>query len=144
MKKVIELNPENAEALNYVAYNNITEDPINLLEAESLAQRALKIMPDSYQILDTMGWVLYKKGETDKAKKLLETALELSIKEKSFEMEIFEHLFVIYSSAKDDKSCDSLKNMLLEMLNSDDYNDNKAEIRVTLERLNDSATKRKN
>ena len=70
MKKVIELNPENAEALNYVAYNNITENPINLLEAESFAERALKLMPDSYQILDTMGWVLYKKGETEKAKKL--------------------------------------------------------------------------
>jgi tetratricopeptide (TPR) repeat protein len=141
MKKVVEINTENAEALNYIGFFYADEQPENLIEAESLVKKALHIMPDSYYILDSMGWVLYKKGDLKEARKFLESALKMSIKENSFESEIFEHLIALYNASKDDKSRDALRNTLLEMLNSDNYSDKKVEIQKIIERINDSTIK---
>ena len=62
MRRAIELNPLHARALNYVGYSLLEEDEPNLEEAESLIRRAFNEEPDSYFILDSMGWVLYLQG----------------------------------------------------------------------------------
>jgi tetratricopeptide (TPR) repeat protein len=46
--------------------------------AISLAEKAYKLMPDNAAILDTYGWLLYKSGERQKGKKLIEKAIRLS------------------------------------------------------------------
>lgn len=143
MEKVISIDPENPEALNYVAYSYVEGSPEKLIEAEALIKKALDIMPDSYYIMDSMGWLLYKKGDLKRSKKFLESALKTAISERTFEHEIIDHLIALYNRTSDNKGLEALQNTLLELLNSDDYNDNKAEIEKILERINGSADKNK-
>ncbi len=77
MKKVIELEPENANALNYLGYTYAEMD-IELDTAESLIKRALEIKPDDGYIIDSLGWVLFKKGRIKEAVDKLEKAAALT------------------------------------------------------------------
>jgi len=76
MKTVIRLDPEHANALNYLGYT-YAELGQNLDEAESLIKTALKQKPDDGYITDSLGWVYFKKGLFSQAVKLLETAVSL-------------------------------------------------------------------
>jgi tetratricopeptide (TPR) repeat protein len=73
IKKVLELEPNNADAQNFLGYT-YAEGGINLDEAERLIRAALRAKPNSGQIIDSLGWVLYKKGQYDKAVPELERA----------------------------------------------------------------------
>jgi tetratricopeptide (TPR) repeat protein len=50
---------------------------VNIDEAEKLIREALRAKPDSGHIIDSLGWVLYKKGQYDKAVVELERAHRL-------------------------------------------------------------------
>ena len=76
MRKVIELDPKHANALNYLGYT-YADLGKNLDEAERLIKEALKHKPNDGYITDSLGWVYYKKGEFDKALKYLKKAVEL-------------------------------------------------------------------
>lgn len=91
MKQVIEKDPENADALNYLGYTYADQN-IRLEEAESLIRRALELEPESGHILDSMGWVHYRQGDYQKARKYLEKAVE-KIDDDPI---IFEHLGDVY------------------------------------------------
>jgi len=80
MKKVIELEEDHVQALNFIAYT-YAEDGINLDEAERMAFKALEKSPDDGYILDTVGWVKYKKGQYAEAIKYLEEAHRIAEKE---------------------------------------------------------------
>ncbi len=77
MRKAIELNPDNAQALNYLGYT-YAEQGKNLDEAERLVKRALDIEPEDGFYIDSLGWVYYQKGEYKKAIEQLERAVNLS------------------------------------------------------------------
>ncbi|MBU8848167.1 MAG: tetratricopeptide repeat protein [Desulfobacterales bacterium] len=87
MKQIIEIDPKDAGALNYLGYS-YADLGIKLDEALSLIKRACEIKPDDGYITDSLGWVYYKKGEYEKAVKYLEKAAELT----SFETIISDHL----------------------------------------------------
>src|SRR5262249_49586679 len=72
-RKVIEEQPNNATALNNLAYL-LAEHGMNADEALKFAQRAQAVEPDTARVADTMGWVLYHKGLYDMAIKHLEKA----------------------------------------------------------------------
>ncbi|WP_207679651.1 tetratricopeptide repeat protein [Desulfonema magnum] len=76
MKESIRLDPENANALNYLGYTyaDLEQD---LDEAERLVIEALKYKPDDGYIIDSLGWVYFKKGLFNKAVKTLEKAVRL-------------------------------------------------------------------
>jgi tetratricopeptide (TPR) repeat protein len=74
MKEVIEKAPEHADALNYLGYTYADKN-MNLDEAEALISRALELDPENGYILDSMGWVFYRKGEYEKARHYLEKAV---------------------------------------------------------------------
>ena len=76
IKKVLELDPNNADAQNFLGYS-YAEAGVNLDEAEKLIQEALRAKPDSGHIIDSLGWVYYKKGQYDKAVVELERAHRL-------------------------------------------------------------------
>jgi tetratricopeptide (TPR) repeat protein len=76
IKKVLELNPNNADALNFLGYS-YAEAGVNLDEAEKLVREALRAKPDSGHIMDSLGWIYYKKGQYDKAVAELERAHRL-------------------------------------------------------------------
>jgi tetratricopeptide (TPR) repeat protein len=87
MLKVLDLDKDHVQALNYLAYT-YAEIGNNLDEAASLATRALDLQPNDGYILDTVGWIHFKKGENETAIKYL----ELAVKAKPDEAIISEHL----------------------------------------------------
>lgn len=87
MLKVLELDKDHVQALNYLAYT-YAELGKNLDEAFDLATRALDLQPNDGYILDTVGWIHFKRGENEKAIQYLEAA----VKAKGDEAIISEHL----------------------------------------------------
>jgi tetratricopeptide (TPR) repeat protein len=77
MKSVLEINNEHVQALNYLAYT-YAELNKDLDNAELLARKAVNLKPDDPYIKDTLGWVLYKKGQYADAVKYLEAAYKLN------------------------------------------------------------------
>ena len=76
MKAVISLDPQNANALNYLGYT-YAELGENLDEAERLIKEALQQKPDDGYITDSLGFVYFKKGLFNEALKYFERALSL-------------------------------------------------------------------
>lgn len=76
MKKVIDLKPDHSQALNFLAYT-WAETGENLDQAEAYAKLAVLNEKNDAFILDTLGWVLYKKGNFKKAVEVLEKAHSL-------------------------------------------------------------------
>jgi len=95
MSKILEIDPENAEALNFIGFS-YAERGIHLQEAEDLILRAIKIKPDSGYLLDSLGWVYFKKNDLVKAEKYLKEAWKLLPEE----IEIIEHLGDLYLQQK--------------------------------------------
>jgi tetratricopeptide (TPR) repeat protein len=87
MKKVLEIDSNHADALNYIGYS-YAEEGIKLDEALDMIQKAIKIKPDSGFIIDSLGWVYYRKGLYDDALSSLQKAFSL----KSDDPTIAEHL----------------------------------------------------
>lgn len=75
MKRVLELDHENAEALNFIAYHH-AEKGTELELALSQAQLALKSKRTGY-IIDTLGWIYFKLGRYQESRKQLEEASNL-------------------------------------------------------------------
>lgn len=95
LERVLELDANHVQALNYLAfvYADSTE---NLDTAENLARKALNLKPDDGYILDTLGWVLFKKNKVEEAVKMLETAYR-TVRDESI---IAEHLGDAYFKYK--------------------------------------------
>ena len=73
-KKALTLDATNVFALNNLAYV-LSRDQARIDDALSLARRAKALVPDSPEILDTLGWLYYRKGLYELAVKELEGAL---------------------------------------------------------------------
>ena len=65
MKEVLRLNPNHADALNYLGYS-YAERGIHLEEALTLVQKAMDLKPNAGYITDSLGWVYYKLGRLRK------------------------------------------------------------------------------
>jgi tetratricopeptide (TPR) repeat protein len=74
-RKVLALNPENAEALNYLGYMLADRD-VRLDEAQKLIQKALDQVPNNGAFLDSLGWVYFRQGKLTEAQDTLVQALE--------------------------------------------------------------------
>lgn len=92
MGAILEANPDNANALNYVGYTLASRDE-RLDAAENMVRRALEIRPEDGYIQDSLGFVLYKKGRTRDAIVILEKAYRT----KPSEPVIAEHLGDAYA-----------------------------------------------
>ena len=73
MEKVLEIDDNNVQALNYLAYI-YANDNRNLATAERLVRKALKLQPEDGFIMDTLGWVLFKQDRIQEAVRFLEKA----------------------------------------------------------------------
>ncbi|MCL2875011.1 MAG: tetratricopeptide repeat protein [Betaproteobacteria bacterium] len=73
LRKLIALAPEHAHAYNALGYS-LTDRGLRLEEAEELIARALEILPKDPYILDSMGWVRFKRGDFPGALKWIEQA----------------------------------------------------------------------
>ncbi|MDR2405031.1 MAG: tetratricopeptide repeat protein [Deltaproteobacteria bacterium] len=91
MQKAVELDPNFADALNYLAYT-WAELNTNLKEALTLALKANTLKPDNGYFLDTLAWIYYRMNDISKALPLLERAVSLSEENPV----VMEHLGDIY------------------------------------------------
>ena len=73
MQSVIIIDPEHADALNYIGYT-YADAGENLDEAERLILEAMKYKSEDGYIIDSLGWVYYKKGLFEQAVKTLKKA----------------------------------------------------------------------
>ena len=96
MKRVIELNPDDAHALNYLGYT-WAEHGLNLVEAEAMVKKAIRLLPLNGYIVDSLGWVYFKQGKFAEAVRELEGAVALSAEDAI----IWEHLGDARSKAGD-------------------------------------------
>jgi tetratricopeptide (TPR) repeat protein len=75
-RQVLQLDPENHFAMNYMAYT-WADRGINLQEALTLITKAISLEPDNSAYLDTLGWVHYQLGDFPKAYEFISRALEI-------------------------------------------------------------------
>jgi tetratricopeptide (TPR) repeat protein len=95
MEKVLELQPDHAEALNFIGYTWADKN-INLTRALKYITRAAEIKPDNGYIMDSLGWVYYRLGELEKAAEHLERSLELEPNDPH----IYDHLGDVYQALR--------------------------------------------
>jgi tetratricopeptide (TPR) repeat protein len=72
-RRALALEPDNPVALNNLAYA-LGKDPAHLEEAVELAERAFRSAARSPAVADTLGWLLYQKGDLERAEALLAQA----------------------------------------------------------------------
>ncbi|MBT4763112.1 MAG: tetratricopeptide repeat protein [Bdellovibrionaceae bacterium] len=87
MSAVLEIDGEHIQALNYLAYT-LAEKGDELDYAQELALKALGLKKNDGFILDTLGWIMFKKGDVGQSIKYLEAAY----KQEKNESIIAEHL----------------------------------------------------
>jgi tetratricopeptide (TPR) repeat protein len=75
-KRALELQPEQPDVLNYLAYTWVDRNE-NLVEAERMLRRAVEQRPNSGHIVDSLGWAFFRLGRYEEAVPLLERAVEL-------------------------------------------------------------------
>ncbi|WP_192036548.1 tetratricopeptide repeat protein [Halomonas sp. YLGW01] len=73
LRALIERRPDNAMAMNALGYT-LADLTSRLEEARELIEEAHRLAPDNPAILDSLGWVLHKQGENDRALPYLEQA----------------------------------------------------------------------
>jgi tetratricopeptide (TPR) repeat protein len=91
MELLLEVNPEHAEALNYIGYS-WAEQGVRLEEAERLIEKALTIKPDSGYIVDSLGWVYFKQKRYSESLEQLERAAAMAPDDPA----VAEHLGDVY------------------------------------------------
>jgi len=87
MQSILEGAPDDAEAMNFVGYS-WAEKGERLDEAEKLVRRAVDLEPDNGSYLDSLGWILFQRGDLPGAISTLERAEALAGPEPT----ILEHL----------------------------------------------------
>jgi tetratricopeptide (TPR) repeat protein len=77
VRGLLESHPDQPQALNFLGYL-LAEANRNLKEAETMIRRALERDPDNGAFVDSMGWVFYRLGRLDEARRELERATRLT------------------------------------------------------------------
>jgi tetratricopeptide (TPR) repeat protein len=96
MEDVLKIEPDYPNALNFVGYS-WAEKGIKLDEAEIMIKKALLKKPNDGAIIDSLGWVYYKKGNYQLALTELLKANQLVPDDPT----IAEHIGDIYVSLKE-------------------------------------------
>ena len=86
LRRILTADPDHVDALNALGYT-LADRTERFDEAQSLIERALQLRPDEPAILDSMGWLLFRKGEAGRAEPYLRQALDAV-----FDAEIAAHL----------------------------------------------------
>jgi len=95
-RAVIELAPENSHALNYLGYM-WADNGENREQALDLIRRASDLEPDNGAFVDSLGWVLFRLGRFEQARRHLERANRLVPEDPT----ILEHLGDVYVALGD-------------------------------------------
>jgi Flp pilus assembly protein TadD len=74
LRRVVELKPDDAQALNALGYT-LVDRTQRTSEGFALIEKAHKLAPDDPFILDSMGWAFYRLGKLDDAEMYLSRAM---------------------------------------------------------------------
>ncbi len=77
MQRIVDKNPEHADALNYIGYT-LVEESRDLERALGLIKKADKLKPDNGYIVDSLAWAYYRLGRLDEAWKQIQRAVALA------------------------------------------------------------------
>ncbi|MDE1179657.1 tetratricopeptide repeat protein [Paraburkholderia sp.] len=76
LRKLIQTQPDNPQAYNALGYS-LADRGQRLQEADKLVEKASTLAPNDAFIMDSVGWVKYRLGDTNDAIKVLRKAYEL-------------------------------------------------------------------
>ncbi|MFV0543973.1 MAG: tetratricopeptide repeat protein [Marinicella pacifica] len=111
LNKIIEQQPDHADALNALGYTWADND-MNLDQALDYIERANELKPDNSAILDSLGWVHYKRGDLLKA----EHFLRESLRQPGVSAETYEHLIVVLEAQNKANEADLIRQKLKAFL----------------------------
>ncbi|MCW7482215.1 tetratricopeptide repeat protein [Leptospira kanakyensis] len=100
LKTTLSLNPNASNAMNYLGYLYAEKD-INPEEATKLLNQAISLEPDNPAFQDSLGWVLYRKKDFNRALLHLNFAASLALERGFEDPVIYEHLGDVYLAKKD-------------------------------------------
>jgi tetratricopeptide (TPR) repeat protein len=96
LKRSIELEPNNAQAFNYLGYMWADRNE-RLDEAGELINKALAIEPENSAYLDSLGWYFYRKGDFERAlKEILKAQAIMQREEQKDDATVLDHLAETY------------------------------------------------
>ncbi len=75
LKRLVDLRPDDAQALNALGYTLVDRTP-RTDEGLGFIERAHKLSPQDPFILDSLGWAFYRMGRLDEAERYLQRALD--------------------------------------------------------------------
>lgn len=76
LREILKKDPKNVNALNALGYT-LTDRTTRYDEALELLQQAMELKPDDAFIMDSMGWLQYRRGNSAEAVKYLRRALDI-------------------------------------------------------------------
>jgi len=77
MQRIVDKNPEHADALNYIGYT-LVEENRDLTRALSLIRKADRLKPNNGYIVDSLAWANFRLGRLDEAWKQIQRAVTLA------------------------------------------------------------------
>ena len=70
MRKILSIDKDSADAMNALGYTWVDLNK-NLEEAEALILKAYQMIPDNVAVIDSVGWLHFRKGDYKKAIKFV-------------------------------------------------------------------------
>lgn len=86
MERILSIEPDNPDALNFVGYS-LAEEGRDLDRAQEMITKALLAKPDSPYFIDSLAWVYFKRGDTKKAWAEIQRAVSMPLEDPA----IWEH-----------------------------------------------------
>lgn len=118
LRRLIALAPKNANAYNALGYS-LADRKLRLAEAQQLIEEALRLQPESAHIIDSMGWVMFRRGQIEQALRHLIKAYELAP-----EAEIAAHLGeVLWASGRKEEARNIWRGALREEADNEVLNE---------------------
>jgi predicted Zn-dependent protease len=95
LEALLDRNPDEAGVNNDLGYLYADQGK-NLEKAEAMIRKAVQDDPENSAYLDSLGWVLFKRGKVKEAVEPLEKAVKALTDASSSDATIFEHLGDVY------------------------------------------------
>jgi tetratricopeptide (TPR) repeat protein len=130
-RRVIEMNPKNASALNYLGYM-LADRNVRLPEALELIKKAVELDPNNGAYLDSLGWVYFRMGDLENAEQYLRSAVDKFSKDPT----VHDHLGdVYYKQGKLKEAIDHWQRSLQEWASASATESDAAEIAKVQKKL---------
>ncbi|MFA5983945.1 MAG: tetratricopeptide repeat protein [Methylococcaceae bacterium] len=115
LKKILDKNPDDPEALNALGYS-LLDNPARYQEAGLYLQRALRLRPEEAVIIDSYGWLLFKEGHPEQALTYLQQAYD-----KQQENEIAAHIAEVLWALGKKAEAKKIYNEAIKRAPTDEY-----------------------